>query len=143
EHVPGEHIQALAAAGETVYPSAEALRYAQDKLAMRVRLSELGIPVPRWRSASTTADVGELAAGSSWPVVVKSVRGGYDGRGVWLVSNRDEAAARLAAAEAAGAELLVEEKLPLRRELAVQLARSPYGQVAVYPVVETVQADGI
>src|SRR5690606_23258266 len=78
-----------------------------------------------------------------WPVVVKSVRGGYDGRGGWRVSNRDEAAARLAAAEAAGAELLVEEKLPLRRELAVQLARSPYGQVAVYPVVETVQADGI
>jgi len=143
EQVPGEHIRALAAAGETVHPSADALHYAQDKRAMRERLAELGIPVPRWRSASTTADVGELAAGSSWPVVVKSVRGGYDGRGVWLVSNRDEAAARLAAAEAAGAELLVEEKLPLRRELAVQLARSPYGQVAVYPVVETVQADGI
>ena len=143
EHVPGEHIQALAAAGETVYPSAEALRYAQDKLAMRVRLSELGLPVPRWRAVTTTADVGELAAGSSWPVVVKSVRGGYDGRGVWVVGNRDEAAARIAEAQAAGVELLVEERLPLRRELAVQLARSPFGQVAVYPVVETVQQDGV
>src|SRR5690606_1806030 len=143
EHVPGEHIQALAAAGETVYPSAEALRYAQDKLAMRVRLSELGLPVPRWRAVTTTADVGELAAGSSWPVVVKSVRGGYDGRGVWVVGNRDEAAARIAEAQAAGVELLVEERLPVRRELAVQLARSPFGQVAVYPVVETVQQDGV
>jgi 5-(carboxyamino)imidazole ribonucleotide synthase len=139
EHVPGDHIRALAAAGENVYPSADALRYAQDKRAMRERLAELGAAVPLWRPVTSLDDVTALAAGSGWPVVLKAVRGGYDGRGVWVVGGPDQAAARIAT----GIELLVEERLALRRELAVQVARSPFGQVAVYPVVETVQRDGI
>jgi 5-(carboxyamino)imidazole ribonucleotide synthase len=139
EHVPGDHLRALAAAGENVYPSADALRYAQDKRAMRERLTELGVAVPRWRPVTTVDDIRQVAAASGWPVVVKAVRGGYDGRGVWVVGGPDEAMARVTPR----AELLVEERLPLRRELAVQVARSPFGQVAIYPVVETVQADGI
>src|SRR2546430_7099539 len=129
EHVPPGHIEALAADGYTVAPSAAALRYAQDKRAMRERLTELGIPVPRWGS-----DVAALATEVGWPVVVKAVRGGYDGRGVWVVHESDELP---------GTELIVEERVPLRRELAALVARSPYGQVAAYPVVETVQRDGI
>jgi 5-(carboxyamino)imidazole ribonucleotide synthase len=129
EHVPGTHIEALAADGYRVLPSAAALRYAQDKRAMRERLTELGVPVPRWGT-----DVTGLAAEVGWPVVVKAARGGYDGRGVWVVGPDDELP---------DTELVVEEKLPLRRELSVLVARSPFGQVAVYPVVETVQADGI
>ncbi|MPZ25562.1 MAG: 5-(carboxyamino)imidazole ribonucleotide synthase [Micromonosporaceae bacterium] len=143
ELVPGDHIRALTAAGENVHPSADALHYAQDKRAMRERLSELGGPVPRWRPVATVEEVVEFAAGlpGGWPVVLKAVRGGYDGRGVWVVDGPEAAAAVVGAG--AGAELLVEERLPLRRELAVQLARSPFGQVAVYPVVETVQVDGV
>lgn len=141
ELVPGDHIRALAAAGENVQPGAEALHFAQDKLAMRDRLSELAAPVPRWRPVSTVEQVVEFAAElpGGWPVVLKAVRGGYDGRGVWVVD--DPAAA--AAVVGTGTPLLVEERLPLRRELAVQLARSPFGQVAVYPVVETVQVGGV
>jgi 5-(carboxyamino)imidazole ribonucleotide synthase len=139
EHVPGEHIRALAAAGDNVQPSADALRYAQDKRAMRERLGKLDIPVPLWRPVGSVADITGFADGTGWPVIVKAVRGGYDGRGVWLVANPQEAAAALAAAP----EVLVEERLALRRELAVQVARSPFGQVAVYPVVETVQAGGV
>lgn len=141
EHVPGDHIRALAAAGETVLPSADALRYAQDKQAMRQRLSELSIPVPRWEPVETVADVAGFAERTGgWPVVLKAARGGYDGRGVWVVKDAAEAAVPVAAA---AGTLLAEEHLALRRELAVQLARSPFGQVAVYPVVETVQADGV
>lgn len=141
ELVPGEHIRALAAAGDNVHPSADALRYAQDKRAMRERLGELGIAVPDWQPVRTVAEIAEFAGapGRRWPVICKAARGGYDGRGVWLVNNPEEAAA----AVGTGAELLVEERLELRRELAVQLARSPFGQVAVYPVVQTVQGDGI
>ena len=139
EHVPGAHIRALAAAGITVYPSADALHYTQDKAAMRERLGALGLPVPRWRRVDTAADVADFGAEVGWPVVVKAVSGGYDGRGVWLVSDPEEIAPQLAA----GTPLLVEERVPLRRELAVQVARSPFGQVAVYPAVETVQSDGI
>jgi 5-(carboxyamino)imidazole ribonucleotide synthase len=134
EHVPGEHVRALADEGVTVLPGADALRYAQDKGAMRARLSELGVPVPRWRAVKAPADVAVFAAETGWPVVVKAVTGGYDGRGVWILGPSDPVPAT---------ELIVEEKVALRRELAAVVARSPFGQVAAYPVVETVQRDGI
>jgi 5-(carboxyamino)imidazole ribonucleotide synthase len=139
EHVPAEHIRALIADGATVYPGPDALHHAQDKRAMRERLAALGVPVPRWRTVATAGDVADFAAGTGWPVIVKAVRGGYDGRGVWLVSTPGEAATLLGT----GTELIVEERVLLRRELAVLVARSPFGQVAAYPVVETVQRDGI
>ncbi|HLL66226.1 MAG TPA: 5-(carboxyamino)imidazole ribonucleotide synthase [Micromonosporaceae bacterium] len=135
EHVPTEHIRALAAEGVTLLPGADALRYAQDKAAMRARLTELGAPVPRWRAVASPGDVTAFAAEVGWPVVVKAVRGGYDGRGVWSVSTVDDLPT--------GPELLVEERVSMRRELAALVARSPFGQVAAYPVVETVQRDGI
>jgi 5-(carboxyamino)imidazole ribonucleotide synthase len=134
EHVPAEHIRALEAGGTTVAPSAAALRYAQDKRAMRERLTELGAPVPKWAPVNTPADVVAFAAGTGWPVVVKAVRGGYDGRGVWFVGETDELP---------GVELIVEQRVPLRRELAILVARSPFGQVAAYPTVQTVQREGI
>ncbi|MGN9913324.1 5-(carboxyamino)imidazole ribonucleotide synthase [Phytohabitans sp. LJ34] len=135
EHVPTEAVRELAASGVVVHPGADALVYAQDKRAMRERLSALGAPVPRWRPVSSAGDVRAFGDEVGWPVVAKAVRGGYDGRGVWMLSPDD--------APPAGVELIVEERVALRRELAVQVARSPFGQVAAYPVVETVQRDGI
>ncbi|MDT4937306.1 MAG: 5-(carboxyamino)imidazole ribonucleotide synthase [Pseudonocardiales bacterium] len=139
EHVPNDHVATLAAEGISVQPGAEALRFAQDKAEMRARLDELGIPVPRWRPLSNPADLAEFGADTGWPVVVKAARGGYDGKGVWLVDGVDGAAE----AFASGAPLIAEERVPIVRELAVDLARSPFGQGAVWPVVETVQANGI
>lgn len=139
EHVPTEHVRALASDGVNVHPGADALVYAQDKRAMRERLGALGAPVPRWAPVRAAEDIVAFAARHSWPVVVKAVRGGYDGRGVWTVSTVDEAESLVAN----HIPLIVEERVALRRELAVQVARSPFGQVAAYPVVETVQADGI
>ena len=134
EHVPGEHIRALAAEGVTLLPGADALRFSQDKRAMRERLTGLGVPVPRWAEVTSPGDVAAFAAGAGWPVVVKAVRGGYDGRGVWVLGPSDPVP---------DTELIVEERVALRRELAAVVARSPFGQVAAYPVVETVQRDGI
>ncbi len=145
EHVPTGHIETLAAEGVTLHPGAQALVHAQDKRVMRERLGALGVPVPRWRPVETAADVAAFAAsvgpqaGTGWPVVAKAVRGGYDGRGVWLLADESEAAALVAT----GTGLIVEERVALRRELAALVARSPFGQVAAYPVVETVQRDGI
>ena len=139
EHVPGELIRALEADGVTVWPSSAALRFAQDKAAMRERLAEMGAPMPRWRRVQSIADVLAVADETSWPVVLKATTGGYDGRGVWMVGSRDEAEAVMADVPA----LIVEERVDLKRELAVMVARSPFGQVATYPVVETVQRDGI
>src|SRR5204863_5047449 len=127
EHVPPAHIEALAADGVTVAPSAAALRYAQDKRAMRERLGELGVPVPRWGSADRADEFG-------WPVVAKAVRGGYDGRGVWIVDKRGDLP---------DVEVIVEEKVPLRRELSALVARPPFGQGAAYPVADTDQRVGV
>ncbi len=139
EHVPGDFIRALTAGGVTVYPSADALVYAQNKRSMRERLTALGAPMPRWAPATETEDVQRFGDKVGWPVIAKAVTGGYDGKGVWVFDSAEPAAALLAE----GVELIVEEKVALARELAVQVARSPFGQVAAYPVVETVQQDGI
>jgi 5-(carboxyamino)imidazole ribonucleotide synthase len=143
EHVPGELLEKLVAEGVAVHPGPEALRHAQDKLVMRRRLAELGEPVPPFAPVAATADVEAFAAEHGWPVVLKAVRGGYDGRGVWMLDSPEEAGTTVPELLAAGTPLMVEQKVVLRRELAVVLARSPYGQAAVYPTVETVQVDGI
>jgi 5-(carboxyamino)imidazole ribonucleotide synthase len=132
EQVPQEHLRALVAEGVTVHPAPDALVHAQDKLVMRRRLAELGIPGPAFVEVGSPAD---LPAG---PVVLKAVRGGYDGRGVWLDPTPELVAELLEA----GTPLMAEERVPMRRELAALVARSPWGQAAAWPVVETVQADG-
>jgi 5-(carboxyamino)imidazole ribonucleotide synthase len=139
EHVPGEHIRALTAQGCVVYPGADALRHAQDKRVMRERLGALGVPIPAWRPVSGVADVAEFLRSHPDGAVAKATTGGYDGRGVWVLDDAEQAEPLFAR----GIDLIVEERVPLRRELAALVARSPWGQAAAYPVVETVQMDGI
>ncbi|MGC4761516.1 5-(carboxyamino)imidazole ribonucleotide synthase [Micromonospora sp. DT46] len=143
EHVPTEHIRTLAAEGVKLFPPADALLHAQDKRVMRERLGELGAPNPAWRPVAEPADLVAFGDEIGWPVVLKAARGGYDGRGVWMVDDVAQAEELATTLLAGGTRLIVEERVPLRRELAVQVARSPFGQVAAYPVVETVQRDGI
>jgi 5-(carboxyamino)imidazole ribonucleotide synthase len=139
EHVPTEHLRALTEAGVVVRPGPDALVHAQDKSVMRARLSELGVACPRWRMVVDPAALQSFGDEVGWPVVLKTPRGGYDGKGVQVVDRAEEAADWLARGEA----LLAEERVEFTRELAVLVARSPHGQAAVYPVVETVQVDGV
>jgi 5-(carboxyamino)imidazole ribonucleotide synthase len=138
EHVPGEHLTALEQRGVAVRPAAAALRFTQDKLAMRERLTGMGTDCPRFAPVSGIAEVEAFAAGT-WPVVLKAVSGGYDGKGVWVCASAAQARAVLAH----GLRLIAEEYVPFERELAVLAARTPHNQGAVYPVVETVQRDGV
>jgi 5-(carboxyamino)imidazole ribonucleotide synthase len=140
EHVPGAHLTALERAGVRVRPGAAALRLTQDKLVMRERLTGLGIACPRFAPVTGTAAVQEFAGGS-WPVVLKAVSGGYDGKGVWVCESAAQAADVLR--QGAGLSFLAEEYVEFTRELAVLAACSPHRQGAVYPVVQTVQRDGI
>jgi 5-(carboxyamino)imidazole ribonucleotide synthase len=137
EQVPQEVLRAVAADGIAVHPGPDAVLHAQDKLVMRRRLADLGLPVPPFAEVTAVGDVTAFTA-ENGPGVLKAVRGGYDGRGVWLDPDADETARLLAA----GTPLMIEQRVPLRRELAVMVARSPYGQAAAWPVVETVQAGG-
>ncbi|MFC9762531.1 5-(carboxyamino)imidazole ribonucleotide synthase [Rhodococcus jostii] len=142
EHVPTEHLDVLVAEGVNVQPPPTALVYAQDKLAMRRKLAELGAPVPAYAEVTWAEDVVKFGAEHGWPVVIKAVRGGYDGRGVWITDDSDEAERIVTQQLDKGVSLIVEEKVEMRRELSAMVARSPFGQGATWPVVETVQRHG-
>ncbi|SRX91791.1 putative phosphoribosylaminoimidazole carboxylase ATPase subunit PurK (air carboxylase) (AIRC) [Mycobacterium tuberculosis H37Rv] [Mycobacterium shimoidei] len=143
EHVPTELLEKLVAEGVNVAPPPHALVHAQDKLVMRRRLETLGAPVPRYAGVEKVEDLDAFAQDADAPLVLKAVRGGYDGRGVQIAA--DLAQAKEIAAEylASGVPVLVEDRVAMRRELAALVARSPFGQGAAWPVVETVQRDGI
>lgn len=140
EHVPTEHLRALEADGTVVRPGPDALLHAQDKGVMRARLDAIGVPCPRHRIVSGPADAAAFAAeGDGWPVVLKTVRGGYDGKGVWIAASEAEAEEPFRA----GVPVLAEEKVDFARELAANVVRSPSGQAVAYPVVESIQVDGV
>ncbi|MCF2588594.1 5-(carboxyamino)imidazole ribonucleotide synthase [Brevibacterium sp. UCMA 11752] len=139
EHVPPEHLQALAEAGHAVRPGPQALIFAQDKILMRRRMDELGLPSPAWAEITSRTDVESFAQRVGFPFILKTPRGGYDGKGVRVIDTIDEAVTWL---DEVG-QLLAEEKVDFTRELAVMVGRSPMGQTAVWPVVETWQQNGV
>ena len=138
EHVPQDVIAAVVAAGTPVRPKPEALLYAQDKLLMRERLGGLGLPMPDWARIHTTAELDEFLAAHGGHAIVKTPRGGYDGKGVRVVRSGHEVEDWLASGD-----LLVEELVEFRRELAQLVARRPSGELAIWPVVESIQRDGV
>ncbi|WP_433564784.1 5-(carboxyamino)imidazole ribonucleotide synthase [Nocardia sp. CA-151230] len=142
EHVPTAHLEALIAEGVNVQPPPQALIYAQDKLRMRRKLAELGVPIPAYTEVTSVADAVTFADEHGWPFVLKAVRGGYDGRGVWMPADAAEAAPIIEDQLAHGVSLMAEAKVDLKRELSAMVARSPFGQAAAWPVVETVQRNG-
>lgn len=140
EHVPPEHLRALAEAGHIAHPQPEALIHAQDKIVMREKMDSLGLPNPRWAAVRSVEELAAAAEDIGLPLILKTPRGGYDGKGVRVIADPAEAADWFA--DAPG-PLLAEEKIDFTRELSVMIARSPMGQTAVWPVVATYQQDGI
>lgn len=145
EHVPQAVLAALVDAGIAVHPSPEALFVAQDKLVMRERLAELGLPIPDWARLETPVDLEAFLADHGGRCVVKTARGGYDGKGVRVVRSVDEVADWFAGLSdpATGGALLAEELVEFRRELAQSVARRASGEMVIWPVVESIQRDGV
>ncbi|SKA93718.1 5-(carboxyamino)imidazole ribonucleotide synthase [Agreia bicolorata] len=145
EHVPQAILRALVEAGHDVRPGPDALLYAQDKILMREKLEQLGVPVPVWAAVSNADELAAFIAENGGHAVVKTPRGGYDGKGVRVVSHADEVADWfLALAEDGnGGALLAEERVDFSRELAQMVARRPSGDMQLWPVVESVQRDGV
>ncbi|HTE60448.1 MAG TPA: 5-(carboxyamino)imidazole ribonucleotide synthase [Solirubrobacteraceae bacterium] len=138
EHVPQDVLAELVAAGIAVRPGPAALAVAQDKVHMRERLSALGVPVPEWAAVRDAAELGTFLGAPGGVAIVKTPRGGYDGKGVRVVRAMDGADDWFA-----DGVLLAEEFVPFRRELAQLVARRPSGEIAAWPLVETVQRDGV
>ena len=143
ELVDDDALEAIEATGGIVRPGARALRFAKDKLHQRTEFARAGLPVPPFAEVHTADDITLFAALHGWPVVAKAQRGGYDGRGVWVLDGAASAADLVREASERGTSLIVEAFVPIERELAVLVARRPGGECAAYPVVETVQRDGI
>lgn len=143
EHVDGGWLTTLAASGVAVHPSGDALHVARDKAVLRQRLHELEMPQPRWSVVSSVEECAAFGDEAGWPFVLKPSRGGYDGRGVHVVATLDAAEALLATELPTGAVWLAEEFIAFEREVAAQVARSASGQVVAYPLVRTLQRDGM
>ena len=145
EHVPLAILESLEAAGVSVQPPSRALAYAQNKLHMRLRLHELGLPMPVWAEIQTEDDLQEFLNANGGVCVLKTPIGGYDGKGVRIVRSvadaqdwlEPQALARL------GGTLLAEEKVGFIREVAQLSARTPSGEFKTWPLVQTTQANGV
>ncbi|NYF11566.1 5-(carboxyamino)imidazole ribonucleotide synthase [Leifsonia sp. AK011] len=138
EHVPQPILAALVDAGVAVHPGPDALLYAQDKLLMRAKLSELGLPVPGWAAVENETQLDAFLTEYGGRAVVKTPRGGYDGKGVRVVASAAEVADWFG-----DGPLLAEELVSFRRELSQVLARRPSGDIALWPVVESIQRNGV
>lgn len=145
EHVPQHVLTALVDAGVSVRPGPSALAVAQDKIVMRRTLAGLGLPVPDWAAVRDADELGAFLADHGGRAVVKTARGGYDGKGVRVVSSAHDADDwfRALAEDGDGGALLVEELVEFRRELSQLVARRPSGDVVPWALVETVQRDGV
>ncbi|MEI2716689.1 MAG: 5-(carboxyamino)imidazole ribonucleotide synthase [Candidatus Nanopelagicales bacterium] len=143
EQVPAPGLAALESSGTQVRPGSHSLTHAQDKIVMRQALTAAGAPCPAWLEWGPGTTMAHVTAEIGWPAVVKTSRGGYDGRGVWVAADETELAEVLAHPLQPGARWLIEQYVPFTAELSAQVARSPHGQAVAYPVVRTVQTDGI
>ncbi|MCL9665100.1 5-(carboxyamino)imidazole ribonucleotide synthase [Curtobacterium albidum] len=145
EHVPQDVLRGLVEAGIAVHPGPEALAVAQDKIVMRQRLSDLGLPVPDWAAVHDAEELCAFLADHGGRAVVKTARGGYDGKGVRVVADASDVDDWFVAIAESGSDqaLLVEELVPFTRELAQSVARRPSGEIVAWPLVETVQRDGV
>jgi 5-(carboxyamino)imidazole ribonucleotide synthase len=144
-------VGALIRDGVVIRPGLQTLKMAVDKARMRAVLAHAGVPVPAHvvldlddnssSPASSRAEtITRFGEEHGWPLVVKTARGGYDGKGVWTV---DRAAEALAVIGSLSGKILVEEMVPFEAELAVMVARRTSGEAVAWPAVETAQVEGV
>ncbi len=143
EHVPISVLQALEAEGVNIQPPSKALAFAQNKLHMRQRLSALGLPMPAWAEIRDAASLDDFIAANGGVAILKTPIGGYDGKGVRVVRASVDAKDWLENLASFGGSLLAEEKVDFVRELAQLSARTPSGEFQAWPLVETIQENGV
>lgn len=143
EHVPTEFLNKLTEMGYSVQPQPSALLYAQDKLLMRQRLEELGAPVPAYAAIESVQDAEAFFDRVDGAVCLKARRGGYDGHGVWFPKDREDLRTLVDELLGKDVPLMAERKVALVRELSAMCARTPSGEVKAWPVLESMQRDGI
>ena len=143
EHVPTELLRQLEAEGVNVRPGPAALIHAQNKLVMRKKLAELGLPQPNWAEITSPQELEQFMGIHGPKIVVKTPIGGYDGKGVRVVSSAAEVSDWLENLESFGGSLLAEQKVDFLSEAAQLIARRPSGEAKTWPLVQTIQSGGV
>lgn len=143
EHVPLAVLEALEAEGVNIQPPSRALRFAQNKLQMRKRIGELGLPMPVWAEIKDAKSLDDFISENGGVAILKTPIGGYDGKGVMVVRSSNEASDWLNNLDSFGGSLLAEEKVDFVRELSQLGARRPSGDFLAWPLVETIQENGV
>jgi 5-(carboxyamino)imidazole ribonucleotide synthase len=140
ENVPA-HVAEFLASHTTVYPPANALAIAQDRLLEKTFFNELGIGTAPFAVVDNLGDLQNAMNSIGYPAILKSRRLGYDGKGQVVIRSGDDLAAAWDAMQ--GAASIVEGFVPFRREVSIIAARRPSGDIAFYPLSENQHSGGI
>jgi len=132
-----QHIEGVA----PVYPPATALRHSQDRLDEKKLFNELDIPLPGYRAIDTRAEMDAAADKLGLPMVIKTRRFGYDGKGQFVV--KQIADLDVAWDELGGQALIAEQWVPFDYEISCLGVRSISGEIAIYPLSRNIHIDGI
>ena len=141
ENIAIRSIEYLEQRGHVVTPSSNVLRVTQDRLLEKRFVRSCGVPTADFAEINRLDDLAEAAMSIGFPAILKTVHGGYDGKGQWRVTSLDEARAAFNAAK--GAQLIYERVVPFVRELSVIATRGADDSGVCYPVVENTHDRGI
>jgi len=128
-------------ADTVVYPPLDALRISQDRLSEKQLFESLQIPVPSYRTIDSEQDLRNAAYDIGLPLVLKTRRLGYDGKGQAVVRNEADLSNALTAL--GGSDLIAEQCVQFDREVSAIGVRNVCGDVLVYPLIENQHRDGI
>lgn len=142
EFVDHHKLEYLEKLGKKVFPSSTTIALIQDKLLQKETLAQNNIPVPRFIAVEKHHSFRELSSIVGLPFVLKSRKMGYDGYGNALVRNEKEFINGAAHLTGRHSNLMAESFINFTMELAVMVARTK-NEIAVYPVVQTIQKNHI
>ncbi len=143
EHISLQALQELEAMGHKVYPSSETLAHIQNKYDQKCWLKEHGLPVPAFQRVETIADIRQAEEQFTYPMILKTCTGGYDGKGNAVISSREDIARAYEALGNGSLPLMIEEFIPFTKEVSVLACRSINGATVVFPVAENVHKNSI
>jgi 5-(carboxyamino)imidazole ribonucleotide synthase len=143
EHIEVEVLKELEAAGYKIYPTARSLEIIQNKYHQKTVLKQAQIPVPDFIKIASLADLKTAAIKFGYPLMLKSCRGGYDGKGNYLIKAASELETAFAELGAGGKQLLAEKYIPFQKEISVIAARGQGGEMVVYPIAENEHQNNI
>ncbi|MGP2656397.1 5-(carboxyamino)imidazole ribonucleotide synthase [Malaciobacter sp. WC5094] len=133
EHVDTSVLKKLYDEDNNIHPSPYLIELIQDKFKQKEFLDKKGIPVPKYKNVQTPADLESFGL----PIIQKARKGGYDGKGVALLKDKEDLV------NALPGETFIEELVDIKKELAVMVSRNIEGQIACYPVVEMLFDDRV